>query len=143
MANYSTKVSSPWTAEEAFDYIADFRNLTEWDPGVSESEIISGDEPGVGTVYSVTANGATLDYVTQTHDRPTKFVVEGASKRFYSYDVIEFTSTETGCVVGYDATLELRGALGVATPALGPMFKKIGDGAAAGLAEALGGEIIS
>lgn len=143
MAFYSTNVSSPWTADDAYDYVADFRNLTEWDPGVSASEIISGDGPGVGTIYSVTANGATLDYVTQVHDRPNKFVVEGASKFFYSYDVIEISSSGNGCVVSYEATLKLRSFLSPLTPTLGLFFDRIGDKAASGLAKALDGSILS
>ena len=143
MARYLTSVTSPWTPEEAFDYVADFRNLIEWDPSVTASTITSGDKPGVGTVYAVTASGATLDYVTQVYERPNRFVVEGASKQFYSYDVIEFASTDSGCLVSYDATLKLRGVLSAFTPGLGLFFDRIGDKAAGGLAKALEGTITS
>lgn len=143
MAHYTTTIRSPWSAEKAFEFIADFRNFAEWDPGVSKSVMTRGEQPGEGTVYAVTVKSATLDYVTQQHVEPSKAVIEGTSKFFYSYDVIEIVSTEDGCDVTYDATLKLRSIAAVANPFLGVFFDKLGDSAADGLAKALEGKKIA
>lgn len=143
MAHYTTTIRSPWTPERAFAFVADFRNFATWDPSVSSSTITSGSAPGVGTIYAVEVKGATLDYVTQTHTEPTKTVIEGASKLFYSYDRVEIEPTETGCDVTYDATLKLRSVAAVFNPVLGLYFDRLGDPAARGLAAALEGTIVT
>ncbi len=38
MARYSTTVESNKAPEAAFEYLADFANAREWDPGVIEGE---------------------------------------------------------------------------------------------------------
>jgi len=58
-----------------------------------------------------------------------------------SIDHIYFKKTETGCEVTYDALLELNGPLSFLDVAIKKMFKRIGDKAATGLAEALDGEV--
>jgi len=140
MAHYLATVRSPWPAAKAFDYLSDFRNFPAWDPGVSESKIILGDEPGQGTVYAVTVKKAQLEYVTRTHRSPEQVVIEGTSRFFYSYDVLDITETPDGCQVRYDATLKLRSFAAVLNPLLGLYFDRLGDPAAAGLAAALDGE---
>ena len=140
MAHYATTVRSPWSAEEAFTFLADFRNFDQWDPSVTASTIAKGTEPGVGTIYDVTVKRATLEYVTKTHDSPVRSVIEGFSKFFYSYDIIDVEATETGCDVTYDATLKLRSVAAVLNPLLGAYFNRLGDPAADGLAKALDGQ---
>ena len=137
MAHYTATLSSPWAPEKAFDFVADFRNFEEWDPSVTKSVISLVDGPGVGTVYAVTVKGATLDYVTMTHDAPTRAVIEGTSTFFYSYDVVTVAPTDDGCTVTYDATLKLRNVAAILNPLLGLFFDRLGDAAATGLAKAL------
>jgi hypothetical protein len=37
MARFRGTVVSPWSIEETFDYLADFSNAAEWDPGVDRA----------------------------------------------------------------------------------------------------------
>lgn len=143
MAHYVTTVSSPWDAETAFEYVTDFRNSEAWDPGVSSSKIIMGTEPGQGTVYGVKAGAAYLKYKTLEHEPPTKTVLEAVSNLIRSYDVMTVKPTSAGCEVTYDATFELLGFAKLLNPGVGLFFDRIGDKAAAGLAEALEGTIVS
>ena len=129
------------SAEEAFAYVADFRNLSEWDPGVSTSKMIEGSEPGVGTAYAVKTGGAFLVYETLEHDEPNKTVLQAITSLLRSYDVLTFIDTDDGCDVTYDAKLDLRGLAALGNPMLGLVFNRIGDKAAAGLAKALNGAI--
>ena len=57
MARYKTTVRSPWTADKAFEYMADLRNFAEWDPGVSASKIVEGGAPGLDAAYDVKVTG--------------------------------------------------------------------------------------
>ena len=45
MAHYRTTVNSPAGADTAYDYLADFASVAQWDPTVSSASLISG-EPG-------------------------------------------------------------------------------------------------
>ncbi len=144
MAHYRCTVQSPMSQEAAFDYVADIRNLEEWDPGVSSSKFHTGSNPGKGTSYSVTASGAKLVYETLEYERPARTVVEANSGLLRSYDIIEVTpGSDNGSNVTYDATLELKGPLGLFDPVLGLFFNRIGDKAAGGLKKALDGVIVS
>jgi len=140
MARYTTTISSPWSAEEAFDYMADLRNFADWDPGVKSSKITAGTEPAMSTEYDVTVALTTLTYVTKEFDRPRRTVAEAKSPLLRSYDIIEVTPTSDGCEVLYDAELTLNGPLGLADPLLALAFGRIGDKAAAGMATALDGK---
>ena len=139
MARYVATIRSPWSAERAFDYMADLRNLEEWDPGVSSSRLVAGDAPGPSAAYDVKVSGTELRYETREFDRPTRTVVEATSRRLRSYDVIEIAEADGGCEVVYDATLELNGVLKIADPLLSLFFRRIGDKAAAGMERALQG----
>ncbi len=144
MATYSVSIDSPLSAEEAFAYVADFRNFEAWDPGVSSSVQVTepttgGSGPGLGAEYEVQASRATLIYRVETYEPPTEVYVEATTRFFSSRDRITVAASGTGSVVTYDAILELNGPLGLADPLLGAFFDRLGDKAATGLATALGG----
>lgn len=143
MARYVTTVRSPWSVDDAFEYVADLRNFAEWDPGVSASELVEGTALEPSAVYEVKANGATLRYKTEELAPPRRFAAEATTRFFKSYDVITVTPNDAGCDVKYDATLTLNGALKIADPILGLFFNKIGSDAANGLREKLDGTIVS
>jgi len=143
MARYTTTIRTPWPAEKAFDYMADLRNFERWDPGVASSRLVIGDGPALGSAYDVKVTGTELRYFTREFQRPNRTVAEAESKRLRSYDVIEVVPRGDGCDVKYDATLELKGLFALAEPAMRLIFTRIGDKAAAGMAEALDGEKIA
>ena len=72
MARYVTRVQTPRSPTEAFAYLADLRNVAEWDPGVKRAEQVEGDGAGPGAVFDVTVAGPgrdlTLRYVTVEYD---------------------------------------------------------------------------
>lgn len=149
MARYVTRVRTPWSASDAFGYMADMRNFAEWDPGISEVVQRHGDAPGVGAAYDVTISTAgpdqTMHYRTVEHDPPTDVLFVSQSSIIESIDRISVTPTSehsgsTGCFVTYDAELNLQGVMRIAGPVLSVLFQRIGDRAAAGLRSALDGE---
>lgn len=143
MAHYVCSIATPLSAEEAFDRIADFTTVEQWDPGVSSAVMTYGEKPGVGTIYAVVANGVSLEYETLEYDRPNRTVLEASNAWMTSHDVIGVVPNDTGSVLTYDATVTLHGPLGLFDPVFSLMFKRIGDKAAQGLAEQLEGQRLS
>ena len=140
MAHYVTRVRTPKSPEDAFDFMADLRNFEKWDPGVSSSEQVDGDGVGQGAKFDVTANATDLTYVLVEYDRPSRVVAEANTPRLRSYDIIEVEPDGEGAIVTYDATLELKGVFGLAEPLMKLLFRRIGRQADNGLQKALDGE---
>lgn len=137
MARYTTTVSSARSPEEAFLFMADFRNVESWDPGVSKVVQAAGEGPGPEAAYDVSASGRVLRYEVREYVPSTRVVFEAETPRVWIRDVVEVSSTSPGSAVLYDATVELKGLWMVANPLLSLAFKRMGDRAAAGLRRAL------
>ncbi len=144
MARYVTTVITPRQSQDVFEYLADLRHLTEWDPGVRSVTQVSGVGGGADSVFDVTLAGigrdVTLRYRTMQFDPHGSLVVRAESKALVSIDRVTVVAEPEGCRVTYDAELTLRGPLGLAGPLLGPPFRRIGDRAAAGLRRVLEGK---
>ena len=53
MARYRATIQSKKSPEEAFEYLADFANAREWDPGVVEGENLTGQPLGPGSRFGL------------------------------------------------------------------------------------------
>jgi carbon monoxide dehydrogenase subunit G len=144
MARYSTTVRTPRPPAEAFAYMSDLRNFALWDPGVTRVTQVHGEGGGPKSVFDVVVRsvggGTTLQYITTRYDEPRSVQVEARSSMLTSIDRIDVVADGAGSLVTYDAELRLNGVLGVFDLGLKPVFNRIGDRAAAGLARALDGE---
>ena len=130
------------SAEEAFDYLADFSNADDWDPNTTSSERV-GDAPlGAGTKYSVVTEFGgremTLTYETVKFDRPNKVVLESSASMAKIRDTMTFEPQGTGCLVTYDANIEMKGIAKLLDPIFALAFKRVGDRAIESLKEKLG-----
>ena len=143
MAHYVATVRSPRPREEAFAYLSDLSNFEQWDPGVSSSTQVSGDGPGPGAEYAVRANRADLRYVVEQYRAGHELTFKARTRFFTSLDRVTVVDEGEGSRVVYDAVLTLNGPLGLLDVAIRPMFRRIGDAAAAGLADTLDGELIT
>ena len=142
MARYRTTVESKKTPEEAFDYLADFANAREWDPGVVEGENLTGRPLGRGSRFRLVSRIAgrriPLEYQITAFDRPGRVEFQADQTALRSTDEIRFDAVDNGTSVTYAADLQLKGPLGkLLDPFLALAFRRIGDRAAAGLQEAL------
>lgn len=137
MAHYVTRVETSLSPDDAFDYMVDLRNFSEWDPGVSSSEMVGDGAVEKGSSFDVVASGTELTYVLVEFDRPNRAVAEANTSRLRSYDIIEVEPTEAGSIVTYDATLELKGIYKLLSPVLALLFDRIGTKADEGLQAAL------
>lgn len=107
--------------EAVFDYLADFTNAEEWDPGTVSCERVSGDG-GVGTVYrnvsSFLGRTTEITYTTVESERPTRIHLIGRNAQFEGHDVLGIRASGTGSEVTYTAEFAFSGAAQFAAPAV-------------------------
>lgn len=143
MARYVTTVSSPLAPEAAFDSLADFTTVADWDPGVERAVRVDDGAPRVGSAFDVDValggRPVTFRYEIVELDRPRQVVLRAARGPFVSLDTITVEAVDGGSAVTYDAELRLRSVLRVLDPLLARSFRRVGDRAAAGLRAYLAG----
>ncbi len=136
MARFTDTVASSKGIEEAFDYLAEFSSVREWDPTVVEAENLSG-RVGEGAEFRVVVRFAGREnefvYRTTEFERPKRIVLRAESSTVISLDTISFRPAVAGSEVTYDAQLQPQGLMKLVDPLLGVLFKRLGDNAAAGL----------
>jgi hypothetical protein len=144
MASHRFTISSPMTTEQAFARLVDLERVSEWDDGVRNSVRIDSadaqrtDSP-VGRRFDVTVTGfdgspTSVVYEITEADPPLRFVMVGENSDFRAIDTLALAPTEDGCLLTYDATLELLGEDPPLTPPqLDSMFPKLAAVAQTGL----------
>ena len=141
MVNYNATVSTKKSREEAFDYLADFTNATEWDPNTSSSKCVSGEPGEVGSRYEVVTEFGgremELTYETVESVRPSRVVLESGNGNTEIRDTMTFEESPDGTEVTYDANVAPKGLTRLIDPILTLMFKRVGDRAAEGLRRSL------
>ena len=140
MAHYITSVATSLSPEEAFAYMADVTHFVDWDPGVKKVARVAGAKDGVGAAYDVTvkSGGTTvMRYEVKEFDPPRRILLVARTTFLTSVDEIRVEASGSGCTVTYDAKLTLNGVLRLFDPLLRPVFRTIGDRAAAGLKRVL------
>lgn len=122
---------------DVFQYVGDFENVEQWDPGVSESKKVKPGPVDVGTVYSVVVKSGPLRipmrYTVTEYAPPNKVVLEGKGKRITALDSITFEERPNGTEVTYTADLSFSGPLASAEPMMKGMLDRVGRKAVAGL----------
>jgi len=142
VARYRVTIASPKSAEEVFEYMAMFSNVTEWDPTAAEAHPIDGNQPEQGARFHVLVRWLgreiPLDYTTTAYERPKRIVFRAENSTTISEDTINVKSTGAGCEMTYEAHLTLKGAMKFVDPLFGLALKRLGDNAATGLRRELG-----
>ncbi len=141
MATYRATIRSPRSAEEVFDYMATFSNVTEWDPTAAEASQTAGEGPGEGARFHVLVRWLgreiPLEYETVVCERPRRVVLRAENASTVSEDTITVAPADSGSEMTYEARLTLKGPMRVVDPLFGLAFKRLGDNAAAGLRRVL------
>ena len=144
MATYNTTINTARTPEEAFAYMADFSNVSQWDPHCEAAERTSEGEIGVGSRFHLTFSGVAgqeleLDYAVTTYEPPRKVVLEAETDSLRSVDTVEVEPDGSGgAAVTYHADITLAGVRKLADPILAVGLSKAGSDARKGLEERLG-----
>ncbi len=144
MARYRGVVISDRSPADTFDYLAEFSNAAEWDPGVAGAVRLDQGPVGLGSGFrlDITTAGRTtpLDYRIRSYDRPHRVVLVGENAAFRSEDTVVVVPRDGGgSILTYQADLELKGRLAPFNGLLALPFRRIGDRGIAGLRQALSG----
>lgn len=143
MATYTARVETDWTQEQAFEYLADFSTVSEWDPGVPEARCISDNPLAVGSRFEVEVKNAgvssTFTYETIELEAPRRVVLRAEQGPFISLDTMTFERSGERTEVTYEANLKLKGPLALIDPLLKIGFNRVAGKAEKGLADRLSG----
>lgn len=127
--------------EEAFAYTADFNNIENWDPGVSESAQIGTCPVGKGTQFNLLVKFGSrrlpMVYTITEFDPPNRVVLVGEGSTLTAVDEITFARVPQGTAVTYTADLTFKGITRFVAPFLQGAFKGVGRKAVEGLSVAL------
>jgi hypothetical protein len=136
-----TVMTSTWSQDDAFAYMADVRNFAEWDPGTKRVVQVQGSGSGPIAEYDVTvrmgSRSMTLRYEVTEWDPPHRVVLESSKAWMTLRDEIVVDRVDTDTLVTYDARITLRGPLKVFDKVLDRRFREMGERGAAGLRQKL------
>jgi carbon monoxide dehydrogenase subunit G len=126
----SVSRSFPVTAPPArvIEYLKDFGNTVEWDPGTQTCTRTNTGQVAEGATWhnvsKICAVSAELTYTLQkVTDSTLVFVGENASSR--SIDTITVDAADTGSLLTYRADLEMKGAAKLLNPVMKLVFEKL------------------
>lgn len=110
----------------AFDVMADVRNETQWNDGVSKAELTTDEPIGRGSRF-VTEHGRPLGQIESTitvFDRPERLEFTATSKRMDLAISFTFTDAGSGTLVHGTFDPKPRGIMAVLFPLLRPMIRR-------------------
>ena len=141
MARYETTIEVSTQPQQAFEFLSDFSNTTEWDPSVV-SAIKHGDDPiGVGSTFTLTVEffgrENVIDYVITDYQPNTRVVLRGENAGVVAIDEILVAANGAKTSVCYSADLRFSGFARLIDPVMGRVFKRIGDHARDGMIKRL------
>lgn len=142
MTTLNERIDTTLPTEAAFDYVADFANSEEWDPGVETAERLDEGPVGVGSRYrlGVHLGGrvAPMEYRITEFERPRRVVLVGEGSGVSAVDDIRFAPAAGGGTrIDYTADIRLGGLLRFAQPFLGGAFANVARKAADGMRRTL------
>jgi carbon monoxide dehydrogenase subunit G len=116
--------------QQVIDYLKDFANAVEWDPGtqrctrIDSGAIVEGASwHNVSKIFGVTAELTyTLDSLSDSN-----IVLIGTNKSSTSIENISIDAVNTGSVITYRNELEMHGPLKLLNPVLKLAFEKLAN----------------
>jgi carbon monoxide dehydrogenase subunit G len=127
--------------DAVFDFVGDFANTREWDPGVADARRVTPGPIGVGTRYElqVRFGGRVLPMVYEVTrwEPPTRVVLRGSGATVTAIDDIRFEPTPSGTRIRYLADIRLKGLLRLFEPLLARRLRETGRAAIDGMQRAL------
>ena len=112
------------------DYLKDFSNAEEWDPGTEKCTRIDDGPVQVGSRWhneSKIAGVSTELTYELTELTAERIVLVGKNETATSTDTITVLPHETGSEVTYEAVIEMKGAAKLAAPLVKLIFEKVGN----------------
>ena len=146
MADYTVEISSKWTIEKTFEFMADMQNFIFWDPGVKSVKLRKGPDKGLGCKYHLVIGGVfrdiNLEYEVIEYRSPELVTFYAKNSFFTSLDTIKITQSENNneTSISYNAILEFNGLWQLFNPLLSPLFKRIVNRSSLGLRKEVQGD---
>lgn len=138
MARYVASVDTRWERKAAFDYLADFANVADWDPSVPRAQAVTDEPLAVGARFevdfSLLGREQRLVYETIEIERPRRVVLRAETATAVSVDEMTFDlKPGGGTIVTYDAEVGMKGTLRLLEIPFQLVFRRLGDSARDGL----------
>jgi hypothetical protein len=141
MTRLHEQIDTDLPLETAFDFVADFANAAQWDPGVARSVRLDEGPLRPGSRFALDVRMgqriAPMTYQVAALERPHRVVLVGAGSGVDAVDEIVFEPTASGTRIRYIADIRLRGLLRIVQPFLSAAFRRIGRNAASGMRRTL------
>ena len=141
MTTLNERIETELLLQDAFDFIADFSNAAQWDPGVASAVRLDAGPIREGTRVRLgvrmAGRVAPMEYVVTTWQPPHRVVLSGQGSGVVAVDDIRFEATPTGTRIDYTADIRLRGLFRLAAPFAGGAFARIARDARDGMQRAL------
>ena len=127
-------VSRTFTVDPApstvIEYLKDFSNATEWDPGTEACERNDDGPVRVGSTWHNTSKIAGLSTeltyeLTELTDSRVQFV--GKNETAHTTDTMDIVPSGSGSEITYEAVIEMQGGAKLADPVMKIVFEKIGS----------------
>lgn len=124
-------------ADEVFLFLADFRNLPRWDPGIAEASL-DGGSLAEGAMFSVVARffgrRVPMRYRMVRFDAASRVAeLRGEADGVFATDRIQVSGDGARASVRWQADFELRGPLRWVEPLTGGLFSRLGRKAMDGM----------
>jgi Polyketide cyclase / dehydrase and lipid transport len=146
MPSFRLTVVSPLSPDEAFDRMAAFERVTEWDPNTSSARRLDA-AIGFGARFAIETafGGRTLsaEYRIAAYEPPRRLVLESVLKNVRLRDEITVVPDPEGCRMTYDARVTPTGAWKLAGPVLQVIFTRACRRTIGPLGEYLDGRTVS
>jgi len=115
MISFEEVIEVEQDLKKSFNFLSDFSNLTDWDPGIDEVTKISDGVLRIGTEFEVAVtfmgNSLPMKYTLETLELNKKVVYKGVASNLEVIDTIEFEDNVYGTRILYKAEFEFKGAL--------------------------------
>ena len=138
MINVEPTFSVSRPPDVVVNYLKDFANAEQWDPGTKSCTQVTAGPVVVGTTWHnvsvVKGKETELSYRLATLDGG-HIVFVGENKTATSTDDITVTPSDHGSTITYHAQIEFHGLAKLATPFLQSEFEGLGDKTAAQITE--------
>jgi carbon monoxide dehydrogenase subunit G len=126
---------------DAFAYVAEFSNASEWDPGIAEAEKLTEGPLRVGSRFDIVAlfrgKRQRFHYVVTELEPDRRVVLSGEGDKARSIDEIGFEPAGTGTRITYVVDFHLKGFRRPFAPLVTPIMSRMGDDALQGLKSVL------
>ncbi|GGF17847.1 DUF6263 family protein [Williamsia phyllosphaerae] len=130
------------TPDKVVEYLSDFSNATEWDPGTEKCVRVDDGPVKVGSSWhnesKIAGVSTELTYTLKTLTADT-IVLVGENKTATSTETMEVKPAGAGTELTYTNEIELHGAAKIGAPAMKLVFEKVGVDTEKQLTEVLNG----